>query len=808
MRPLVPVLLSFIFGVVFTFDPGLSYQAAYAGLAGSFLLSFISLFLKRNGHLLMAPLFFFLGALITLPSARPSIPPDHLMNLIGSGRAQGEFSSLGTAIEGVIASSPESVKGNTRMRVEAKRLHKDGGWRGASGLILLTVKGEAGLKRGDYVRFISSIRAPSDFGNPGERSRKERLGYESIFVTGFVKDGRLITRLKEGGNGFFDIDPIRGYIRDFIDGSGLRNNGPLKSLVISDAGTLSPDLWEAFRKTGTAHILSISGLHVGIVALFFYKILFFALRRSERLTLAVNIRKAAIAMTVMPVVVYGLLAGFPVPTQRAVIMVIAFVAAFALDRGRDYFNTLALAALVILALYPYSIWDASFQLSFAAVFFMLLIVQGKEKEKEKEKDEDPFKDGGFLRRLWEKRIKPLKSVLLATLAAGVGTAPILAYHFNMVSFTGLLANLVAVPLSGAIIPLLLVSVVLSPLWAGLAKALLVVSDILFSLLVWVIKLFSALPYSSIRVAAPTIIEVILYYGLVISLVNARKRRVYAYSSALILLAIFVDWGYWGYYAGRGGPLRAAFISVGQGESELIEFPGGKTMLIDGGGMYGTDFDVGESVVAPFLWSRRVRKIDYMVLSHPQLDHMGGLKFIAGNFNVGEFWWNGDGDLKELGRILEKKNVKIREVSSPLAIDIDGVTVELLHPEKGMRLPPNDMCLVLRLKYGDFSLLFTGDITAGVESILSKKTAKVTILKAPHHGSRYSSTEGFLAVVRPETVIVSAGRNNQFGFPHEETLERYVKTGAKVFRTDVDGAVMLESDGKGYNVRGYLTGGNR
>ncbi len=806
MRPLVPVLLSFIFGVVFTFDPGLSYQAAYAGLAGSFLLAFISLFLKKYNHLLMAPLFFFLGALITLPSVKPHIPPDHLMNLIDSGRAQSEFSSLGTAIEGLIASSPESVKGNTRMRVEAKRLHKDGGWRSASGLILLTVKGEAGLKRGDYVRFISTLRAPSDFGNPGERSRKERLGFESIFFTGFVKDGRLITRLNEDNGRVFDIDSIRGYIRDFIDGSGLRYNGPLKSLVISDAGTLSPDLWEAFRKTGTAHILSISGLHVGIVALFFYKIFFFALRRSERLTLAVNIRKAAIAMTVIPVVVYGLLAGFPVPTQRAVIMVIAFVAAFVLDRGRDYFNTLALAALVILALYPYSIWDVSFQLSFAAVFFILLVAQAWKKETDK--DEDPVQDGGFLRRVWEKRIKPLKSVLLVTLAAGIGTAPILAYHFNMVSFTGLLANLVAVPLSSAIIPLLLVSVVLSPLWAGLAKALLVVSDVLFSLLVWVIKFFSALPYSSIRVAAPTILEVILYYGLVITLVNARRRRVYAYAAAVLLLAIFADWGYWGYYAGRGGPLRAAFISVGQGESELIEFPGGKTMLIDGGGMYGTDFDVGESVVAPFLWSRRVRKIDYMVLSHPQLDHMGGLKFIAGNFNVGEFWWNGDGDLKELGRILEKKKVKIRELSSPFVFDIEGVTVEVLHPEKGMRLPPNDMSLVLRLKYGDFSLLLTGDITAEAESILSKKAARASVLKAPHHGSRYSSTEGFLAVVRPEAVIISAGRGNQFGFPHEEALARYMTSGAKVFRTDTQGAIMLESDGKGYDVRGYLTGGAR
>lgn len=808
MRPIVPVLLSFILGVVFTFGPGLSYQAAYAGLAGSFLLVFISLFLKRYNRLLIAPVFFFIGALITLPSIKPVIPPDHLVNLIDSGRAQGEFSSLGIAIEGVVASSPESVKGNTRMRVEARRLHKDGDWRSASGLILLTVKGEAGLKRGDYVRFISSLRTPSDFGNPGESSRKIRLGYESIFVTGFVKDGRLITRLNGDNRSFFDIDSVRGYIRDFIDGAGLRNNGPLKSLVISDTGTLSPDLWEAFRKTGTAHILSISGLHVGIVALFFYKVFYFALRRSERLTLAVNIRKAALAMTIMPVIVYGLLAGFPVPTQRSVIMVIAFVAAFALDRGRDYFNTLALAALAILAIYPYSIWDASFQLSFAAVFFILLIAQGREKEKDKDKEKAPAPANGLLRRVWEKRIKPLKGVLLVTLAAGVGTAPILAYHFNMVSFTGLLANLAAVPLSSAIIPLLLVSVVISPLWAWPARALLVISDILFSALVWVIKFFSALPYSSIRVASPTIIELILYYGFIITFVNARKRRAYAYTSALMLIAIFVDWGYWGYYAGRGGPLRAAFISVGQGESELIEFPGGKTMLIDGGGFYGTDFDVGESIVAPFLWSKRVKNIDYMVLSHPQLDHMGGLKFIAGNFNVGEFWWNGDGDLKELGRILEKKNVKIREVRGPLAFDIDGVTVEVLHPEKGMELPPNDMSLVLRLKYGDFSLLFTGDITAEAEAILSKKTAKVTVLKAPHHGSKYSSSEGFLSSVRPEFVIVSAGRNNQFGFPHEETLARYVKTGARVYRTDVDGAVMLESDGKGYEVRGYLTGGQR
>ncbi|MDO8426901.1 MAG: ComEC/Rec2 family competence protein, partial [Deltaproteobacteria bacterium] len=199
MRPLVPVLLYFISGIIFVNASGISYAVTYTGLAASFLLALISLLsVKRPNYFLIAPIFFFLGALSILPSVRPSIPPDHIKNFIEEADSlSGEFSPLGVGAEGIIETPPELVKGKTRFRAEAKRLLKGDEWIGVSGAVSMTVNGEAKLKRGDYVRFISSLKAPSNYGNPGEFDYKGWLSMRSIFVTGFVKDERLITKLGE-----------------------------------------------------------------------------------------------------------------------------------------------------------------------------------------------------------------------------------------------------------------------------------------------------------------------------------------------------------------------------------------------------------------------------------------------------------------------------------------------------------------------------------------------------------------------------------------------------------------------------------
>ncbi len=330
-------------------------------------------------------------------------------------------------------------------------------------------------------------------------------------------------------------------------------------------------------------------------------------------------------------------------------------------------------------------------------------------------------------------------------------------------------------------------------------------------MVIVVKFFAGLPYSALWVSKPTIFEMVLFYLLIIFAVNIKRARVYRFLAALIILALIVDAGYWALRARWSKELKVTFLSVGQGESSVVELPGGKVMLIDGGGLYGTDFDTGERLVAPFLRHEKIDTVDYMVLSHAQRDHMAGLKFIAENFRIGEFWWNGDGELGELEDSLERAGAAIRVLSRGAGdININGVRAEVLNPSGGSTaggatpFDQNNNCLVLKLTYGTKSFLFTGDIGFPAEEELAKENIRAAVLKAPHHGSRYSSSVEFLNRVHPSIVVASAGRGNVFGFPHADALERYAAIKAKVYRTDRDGAVTVATDGANLNASTYLT----
>lgn len=259
-----------------------------------------------------------------------------------------------------------------------------------------------------------------------------------------------------------------------------------------------------------------------------------------------------------------------------------------------------------------------------------------------------------------------------------------------------------------------------------------------------------------------------------------------------------------------GNLKVTFLNVGQGDGIFIRFPGGHTMLIDGGGMPRGDFDVGRVLVAPFLLKRRVGRINTMVLSHPHPDHFGGLAHIAENFAVDEFWSSGfpgqGANFKRLQAALRSKGLSRRrfQAGSP-TVFIGGVKVRVLHPLlPGDSMTPyydeldaNNNSLVLMLEYGRVRILLTGDIEKYAEEILLERQSdlKSTVLKAPHHGSRSSSTRSFLKAVDPQVIIYSVGEGNQHRFPHHKVLERSWQKGRLLLRTDRDGAITIETDGR-------------
>jgi competence protein ComEC len=272
--------------------------------------------------------------------------------------------------------------------------------------------------------------------------------------------------------------------------------------------------------------------------------------------------------------------------------------------------------------------------------------------------------------------------------------------------------------------------------------------------------------------------------------------------------LMVDAGCWTYARFFNPDLRVTFLSIGEGDGAVVRFPGSRVMVIDAGGSYG-GFDAGERIVAPYLWSHKIMRVDYLVLSHPDIDHFGGLDFIAMNFAPRALWTSGvasrDVGYARLMDDLEHARIPVVRVgaTAPVA-SLGGVAIASLNGSTGVARSHNNSSMVLRFSFGRASLLFTGDIESGGERAMIERGRELrsTILKVPHHGSASSSTAAFIAAVRPQTAVISDGYLNYFHFPSAAVVERYVEAGAIVMRTDLDGAVMVDATPKRMTVRTF------
>jgi competence protein ComEC len=509
-------------------------------------------------------------------------------------------------------------------------------------------------------------------------------------------------------------------------------------------------------------------------------------------------------------------------TQRAVIMTTVFLMALVAGRRHQLINSLALAALVILAVHPPSLFAVSFQLSFAAVFFIILGMNAVE---------------GLLDRLENRWFKRGAAFILVSFFAIAGTSPLTAHYFNQVSWIGLFTNCFMIPLVGfAALPLGLAGAALNGLFPDLSMILFKTGGDILSLAFNIIEKIAALPHVSVKTVTPGLIETGCCYALLVAGIMVVKHNRFFFPegsgprppampvalkialplAAMAVIILIVDAGYWINRRFLHDDLRVTALDVGQGNAALVEFPGGKCMLIDGGGFTGSStFDVGKMIVAPFLWRNKIGTVDTVILTHPDTDHLGGLVYIAEHFHVKTVWSTGEAveteHFQRFMRVAQKNQINMIKNTRP-AQDrvINGVRIETLYPPRDFldqkKVQPwrntNNNSLVTRFVLGDISFLFPGDIEAEGErelAVLSEKKLASTVLMAPHHGSRTSNTAFFLSLVKPDVVVVSAGRYNRFGYPCPDVLDRYAALGADVFRTGLDGAVVMSTNGKSLRV---------
>ncbi len=731
-------------------------------------------------------------------------------------------------VEGMVTESPVSYQEKDVLIVRCLRILENQSYAPTAGIVRLSIPPDLNFHYGDYIRFQSNLKKIQNFNNPGRFDYERYMNLQGIYVSGFVSDRSEIILLRKDTSGSLrlKLEEFRSYLKKIIiQNSATPEREVLEAMTLGNQNAIPDDIRDHFNKTGTSHILSISGLHIGMVAGTFFMLIFLCLKSSEYLMLRFNIIKLAAAAAFIIVLFYAFIAGLGVPVMRATLMAFVFLAALLSGKQKDMHNTLALAGLMILVISPDALFDISFQLSFASVWAIILIVPGLSNLL-------PMKMSALPD--WVRSI--IRYVYLTTivgLAATMGTLPLIVYYFDRVSVVTFLANLIAVPLLGTLtlaVAMFFILFSFAPVISGYCIQL---ASFLTQVSIHLISQLAALSWSSLSVAKPDILEIALFYAiifLVFQLVDERKKKkdsrpstplriaTIKYLLVIAVLTAVADIVYLSLQHKLSSDLKITFLDVGQGSSVFVQFPRGENMLIDGGGFSKSSFDVGRSVVAPYLYSQRIHKVDTVVLTHPHPDHLSGLIYILNNFGVRNVWKTDvpvDIDIfPHWGKAIRdnKINPVFLSGQSPEK-DIKGVQLKALWPPAHSSEPletlsyddVNDSSLVLKITFGKISFLIPGDISAEIEEqlIASGADLKSDILLIPHHGSIHSSRPEFVRAVGCRWAIVSAGKANVFRHPHPVVVKRYRDAGAEILSSAQHGAVMFTTDGNSVRVDSYI-----
>ncbi len=560
---------------------------------------------------------------------------------------------------------------------------------------------------------------------------------------------------------------------------------------------LGDDLEERFSASGLAHVLSVSGIHVALLAVVLLRMLRWLTVRVFPLARRFDARRIAAPAAIPFVWAYVTFTGNQMPAIRSAVMASAVLLGMAVWRRADGLNGLALAAIALVALDPPTVGDLSTQLSFLAVA-SLVIVAPALREAVPLDPPDPQAKGT---RRWAGRLaESCVGTLCASVAVVAASAPLIAATFHRLSLAGLVSNVVCLPLCGLLTGLAAGGAALHVVSPELAVPFVFCGTWASALLLQAVELFAAVPGAAINVpsfgAWAGALFLVGMFGF--ALARGRGRWIgLAVPASLLMLVV-----------PRALPvpgLRVTFLSVGHGDAIVVS-SGRHHAIIDGGGTPGGS-DTGKRYVLPYLREAGIGAFDLAVLSHPHPDHALGLISTLEVVPTRRLWVP-PGDLDgELGLrvIAAAASAEVEEVEVGHApLRLGEAEFEVLGPPKDRVLLEgvNDRSVVLRLRHGEVTFLLTGDIEEAGEELL-ELSGPVTVLKAPHHGSRTSSTEAFVERARPRHVVFCVGRRSRFRFPSEEVVDRYLAVGARCHRTDLGGAITFESDGRDVQVESFL-----
>jgi competence protein ComEC len=608
---------------------------------------------------------------------------------------------------------------------------------------------------GERWRFTVRLRRPHGNANPHGFDYEAWLLERGIGATGYVRPRTSPLLLGKRNSLSDQIETVREAVRDrFKQVLGeTPASGILAALAVGDQRAISAEEWRLFNRTGVTHLMSISGLHVTMVSGLFAWLAAWLWRRSAFLMLRMPARMAGALAAIAGALGYSLVAGFAVPAQRTFWMVTVVALALCTGRIAAPARTLALALAVVLVFDPWAVFAPGFWLSFGAVALIFFVATGEQSVA-----------GQWLRVQW---------------AITLGLAPAALFLFSQVSIVGPLANAVAIPLVSAVVtPLALLAAVLP--WDPLLELAAWLLQWLLQFLEWC----ADLPAAVWQQHTPPLWSVLLALAGVAWLLAPRGLPWRATGLALMLPAVALPPP-----APAPGEAWVTTLDVGQGLAVLVR-TANRALLYDAGPAFGAEADSGERIIAPYLRATGIERLDAMVVTHNDADHSGGAASVVGNFEV-------DALLHSLpaGHPLPGMVAGAQRCAAGSSWEWDGVRFAVLHPANAAARAKksNDLSCVLKVTAGGRSMLLTGDIEKPAEGELTGRDAAVLesdVLLTPHHGSKTSSTQEFLAAVRASTAVIPVGYRNRFGHPNAEVAERYRNAGIELWRTDLEGAVTV------------------